>query len=94
VLVALVAAVLLSLLGVIRRIARPHDAVTDWSSAELRYADVSSDPDVAVTPGVVVYRFSDRLFGTDHIHGTVISAVVSAARPDPTREDHGPTSGL
>lgn len=172
VLVALVAAVLLSLLDVIRRIARPNDAVLGWSSAELRYADVSSDPDVAVTPGVVVYRFSDRLFfanvhffkrrvwaavdgapkptrhlvldmagvpgvdssaatglrelhdgllarnvsleiaratdsleaamdrlglveliGTDHIHGTVISAVESAAaRPDPTREDHGLSS--
>lgn len=171
VLVALVAAVLLSLLDVIRRIARPNDAVLGWSSAELRYADVSSDPDVAVTPGVVVYRFSDRLFfanvhffkrrvwaavdaapkptrhlvldmagvpgvdstaatglrelhdgllarnvsleiaratdsletamdrlglveliGTDHIHGTVISAVESVARPDPLREDHGPTS--
>lgn len=31
-----------------------------------------------------------ELIGTDHIHGTVISPVESAARPDPT--DHGPTS--
>ncbi len=171
VLVALVAAVVLSLLDVIRRVARPNDAVLGWSPAELRYADVSSDPDVAVTPGVVVYRFSDRLFfanvhffkrrvwaavdaapkptrhlildvagvpgldssaaaglrelhdgllarnvtlhiaratdpliaamdrlgvveliGADNFHGTVISAVESAARPETTREDHGPPS--
>lgn len=31
-----------------------------------------------------------ELIGMDHFHGTVISAVESAARPDTTREDHGP----
>ena len=85
VLVALVVAVVLSLLDVIRRIARPNDAVLGWSPAELRYADVSSDPDVAVTPGVVVYRFSDRLFFANvHFFKRRVWAAVDAA-PKPTR---------
>ena len=85
VLVALVVAVVLSLLDVIRRIARPNDAVLGWSPAELRYADVSSDPDIAVTPGVVVYRFSDRLFFANvHFFKRRVWAAVDAA-PKPTR---------
>ena len=85
VLIALVVAVVLSLLDVIRRIARPNDAVLGWSPAELRYADVSSDPDTAVTPGVVVYRFSDRLFFANvHFFKRRVWAAVDAA-PKPTR---------
>ena len=85
VLVALVVAVGLSLLDVIRRIARPHDAVLGWSPAALRYGDVSSDPEIAVTPGVVVYRFSDRLFFANvHFFKRRVWAAVDAA-PKPTR---------
>jgi SulP family sulfate permease len=85
VLMALVVAVVLSLLDVIRRIARPHDAVLGWSPEEMRYADVSSDPDVVVTPGVVVYRFSDRLFFANvHFFKRRVWAAVDAA-PKPTR---------
>ena len=55
------------------------------SPAELRYADVSSDPDIAVTPGVVVYRFSDRLFFANvHFFKRRVWAAVDAA-PKPTR---------
>ena len=85
VLTALVVAVVLSLLDVIRRIARPHDAVLGWSPKEMRYADVSSDPDIVVTPGVVVYRFSDRLFFANvHFFKRRVWAAVDAA-PKPTR---------
>ncbi len=85
VLVALVVAVGLSLLDVIRRIARPNDAVLGWSPAEVRYADVRSGPDVEVTPGVVVYRFSDRLFFANvHFFKRRVWAAVDAA-PKPTR---------
>jgi high affinity sulfate transporter 1 len=85
VLVALVVAVVLSLLDVIRRIARPNDAVLGWSPAEQRYADVTSGPDVEVTPGVVVYRFSDRLFFANvHFFKRRVWAAVDAA-PKPTR---------
>jgi len=85
VLVALVVAVGLSLLDVIRRIARPNDAVLGWSPTEVRYADVSSGPDLEVTPGVVVYRFSDRLiFANVHFFKRRVWAAVDAA-PRPTR---------
>ena len=85
VLVALVVAVGLSLLDVIRRIARPNDAVLGWSPTEVRYADVRSGPDVEVTPGVVVYRFSDRLFFANvHFFKRRVWAAVDAA-PKPTR---------
>ena len=85
VLFALVGAVVLSLLDVIRRIARPHDAVLGWSAKEMRYADVSGDPDIGVTPGVVVYRFSDRLFFANvHFFKRRVWAAVDAA-PKPTR---------
>jgi MFS superfamily sulfate permease-like transporter len=85
VLVALVVAVGLSLLDVIRRIARPNDAVLGWSPTEVRYADVRSGPDVEVTPGVVVYRFSDRLFFANvHFFKRRVWAAVDAA-PIPTR---------
>lgn len=84
VLTALVVAVVLSLLDVVRRIARPNDAVLGWSTSEQRYADVSG-ADVAVTPGTVVYRFSDRLFFANvHFFKRRVWAAVDAA-PAPTR---------
>ena len=84
VLAALVVAVVLSLLDVVRRIARPNDAVLGWSASEQRYADVSG-ADVAVTPGTVVYRFSDRLFFANvHFFKRRVWAAVDAA-PTPTR---------
>jgi len=85
VLIALGAAVVLSLLDVIRRTARPNDAVLGWSQSELRYADVGSDADVGVTPGVIVYRFSDRLFFANvHFFKRRVWAAVDAA-PKPAR---------
>jgi high affinity sulfate transporter 1 len=85
VLEALVAAVVLSLLDVIRRVARPNDAVLGWSTTERRYADVDHDPAAAVTPGVVVYRFSDRLFFANvHFFKRRVWAAVDAA-PGPVR---------
>jgi MFS superfamily sulfate permease-like transporter len=85
VLIALGVAVVLSLLDVIRRIARPHDAVLGWSPTERRYADVGTDPDAEVTPGVIVYRFSDRLFFANvHFFKRRVWAAVDAA-PKPAR---------
>jgi len=85
VLEALVAAVVLSLLDVVRRVARPNDAVLGWSTAERHYADVDHDTTAAVTPGVVIYRFSDRLFFANvHFFKRRVWAAVDAA-PGPTR---------
>ena len=59
---ALVIAVLLSILDVVRRSAQPRDAVLGWSPQRRRFVDVQRRPDAQVVPGVVVYRLDDRLF--------------------------------
>ena len=62
VLQAIIVAVVLSVADIIRRAARPADAVLGWSPEDDRYVDVVDHPDAGVTPGVVVYRIQDRLF--------------------------------
>ena len=62
VLQAIAFAVGLSIIDVVRRSARPHDAVLGWIEAEQRHGDVSVHPEAVVTPGVVIYRIDDRLF--------------------------------
>jgi sulfate permease, SulP family len=55
-------AVGLSMVDVVRRGARPHDAVLGWVEQLGRWADVAVHPSAQLTPGVVVYRLDDRLF--------------------------------
>ena len=50
-----------------------------------RYADVRADPDAALTPGVVVYRFNGRLFFANaHFFKRRVWAAVDGA-PKPVR---------
>jgi len=83
VLQALVVAVGLSIVDVVRRSARPHDAVLGWVERLGRYADVSLHPSARVTPGVVVYRLDDRLFfaNTRYFKGRVREALRAAPTP-------------
>lgn len=85
VLEAIAFAVALSIVDVVRRSARPHDAVLGWSPRLGRYADVSVNRDARVVPGVVVYRLDDRLFfaNADYFKGRVAEAVRAA--PGETR---------
>jgi high affinity sulfate transporter 1 len=85
VLEALIAAVVLSILDVIARSSRPHDAVLGWVPRLGRYADVSVHPSARVTPGVVVYRLDDRLFFANarYFRARVREAIAGA--PTPTR---------
>ena len=62
VLEGIVVAVALSLVDVVRRSARPHDAVLGWDEELGRYADVAVHRRARQTPGVLVYRLDDRLF--------------------------------
>jgi sulfate permease, SulP family len=62
VLQALIVAVALSIVDVVARSAKPHDAVLGYVPRLGRYANVSLHPSATVTPGVVVYRLDDRLF--------------------------------
>jgi sulfate permease, SulP family len=80
VLEALVVAVALSIVDVVRRSAIPHDAVLGWVPRLGRYADVRVHPRAEVTPGVLVYRLDDRLFfaNASYVKGRVREAIHGA----------------
>jgi SulP family sulfate permease len=83
VLQAILVAVALSIVDVVRRSARPHDAVLGYSERLGRYADVALHPGARVTPGVVVYRLDDRLFfaNASYVKGRVREALRGAPTP-------------
>ena len=80
---ALVVAVALSIIDVVRRSSRPHDAVLGWVERLGRYADISLHPHAIVTPGVVVYRLDDRLIfaNADYVAGRIREAIAGATTP-------------
>jgi high affinity sulfate transporter 1 len=80
VLQAIVFAAGLSIVDVVRRSARPHDAVLGWDEGLGRWADVSIHRSARVTPGVVVYRLDDRLFfaNASYVKGRVREAIRGA----------------
>ncbi len=80
VLEAIALAVGLSVVDVVRRSARPHDAVLGWVEELGRYGDVSVHRTAQVTPGVVVYRIDDRLFfaNASYVKGRVREAIRGA----------------
>jgi sulfate permease, SulP family len=83
VLEALVIAVALSILDVVRRSATPHDAVLGWSERLGRYANVRLHPRARVVPGVLVYRLDDRLFfaNAGYVRGRIHEAIDGAPSP-------------
>jgi MFS superfamily sulfate permease-like transporter len=80
VLQAIVFAAGLSIVDVVRRSARPHDAVLGWVEDLGRWADVSIHRSAQVAPGVVVYRLDDRLFfaNASYVKGRVREAIRGA----------------
>jgi SulP family sulfate permease len=79
---AIAFAVGLSIVDVVRRSAKPHDAVLGWVPKLGRYGDVGVHRSAQVTPGVVVYRVDDRLFFANA--GYVKARVREAVRGAPT----------
>jgi high affinity sulfate transporter 1 len=73
-------AVVLSVVNVVRRSARPSDAVLGWVPRLARYADVNVHPSARVTPGVVVYRLDDRLFfaNAEYVKGRILEAIAGS----------------
>ena len=61
---ALIVAVVLSIVDVVARTQKPHDAVLGWVERLGRYADASTHPSARITPGVMVYRLDERLIFT------------------------------
>ncbi len=85
VLQAIIVAVVLSIADVVRRAARPADAVLGWSAKEDRYVDVSDHLDAGIIPGTVVYRIQDRMFFANaHFFKRRLWAAVDGA-PKPVR---------
>jgi MFS superfamily sulfate permease-like transporter len=82
VLEAIAFAVGLSIVDVVRRSARPHDAVLGWVERLGRWADIAVHPSARVVPGVVVYRLDDRLFFANQSY--VRARVREAIRGAPT----------
>jgi SulP family sulfate permease len=83
VLEALLLAVALSIVDVVRRSATPHDAVLGWVERQGRYVDVRVHPRARVTPGVLVYRLDDRLFfaNASYVKGRIREAIHGAPTP-------------
>jgi high affinity sulfate transporter 1 len=80
VLQALIVAVGLSIVEVLMRSAKPHDAVLGYVPRLGRWANVSTHPRATVTPGVVVYRLDDRLLFANarYVSGRIREAVAGA----------------
>lgn len=83
VLEGILVAVGLSVVDVVRRSSRPHDAVLGWMPSVGRFTDISVHPDAEVVPGVVVYRLDDRLFfaNTTYVKARVREAIAGAPSP-------------
>jgi sulfate permease, SulP family len=74
---AIVFAVGLSIVDVVRRSAQPHDAVLGWVPRLGRWGDVAVHRSARITPGVVVYRVDDRLFfaNASYVKGRIREAL-------------------
>ena len=84
VLEAIVIAVGLSVIDVVRRSANPHDAILGWVPSLQRYANISIHRHARVTPHVVVYRLDDRLFFANARYFTARVHEAIRAAPTPT----------
>ena len=62
VLLGIVAAIALSVLDLLRRVARPHDAVLGIVPGLAGMHDVDDYPSAQVVPGLMIYRYDSPLF--------------------------------
>jgi high affinity sulfate transporter 1 len=62
VLYGVLAAVMLSILDLLRRVARPHDGILGYAPGVAGMHDIDDYPDAAVVPGLVAYRYDAPLF--------------------------------
>jgi MFS superfamily sulfate permease-like transporter len=77
---ALLIAVALSVVEIIARGSRPHDAVLGFVPRIDRYGDVRFHRTAIVTPGVVTYRLDDRMFfaNAGYVTGRINEAIAGA----------------
>ncbi len=80
---ALIIAVVLSIIDVIARTQKPHDAVLGWVERLGRYADAAAHSSARLEPGVVVYRLDERLIFTSasYVKARILEAINGAPSP-------------
>jgi SulP family sulfate permease len=62
VLYGVLAAVVLSIVDLLRRVARPHDGILGYAPGVAGMHDIDDYPDAKVVPGLVAYRYDAPLF--------------------------------
>lgn len=87
VLEAVLVAVGLSILDLLRRVARPHDAVLGYVDGVAGMHDVDDHPDARVVPGLIVYRYDSPLFfaNAEDFRARALAAVAEASEDSPVR---------
>ncbi len=83
VLLGIVAAIALSVLDLLRRVARPHDAVLGIVPGVAGMHDVEDYPSARVVPGLMIYRYDSPLFfaNAEDFRLRALAAVDEAATP-------------
>lgn len=83
VLYGVLAAVGLSILDLLRRVARPHQAVLGFAPGLAGMHDVDDNPGTRRLPGLVVYRYDSPLFfaNAEDFRRRALAAVDDAAQP-------------
>jgi MFS superfamily sulfate permease-like transporter len=83
VLLGVVAAIALSVLDLLRRVARPHDAVLGIVPGLAGMHDVDDYPSAQVVPGLMIYRYDSPLFfaNAEDFRLRALAAVDEAATP-------------
>jgi len=84
VLVGILVAIGLSILDLLRRVARPHDAVEGYVPGVAGMHNVADYPDASGVPGMLVYRYDSPLFfaNAEDFRARALAAV-DAADPPP-----------
>lgn len=83
VLYGVLVAVALSVLDVLRRVARPHDGILGYVPGIAGMHDIDDYPDARPVPGLVVYRYDSPLFfaNANDFHRRALAAVDDAPTP-------------
>ncbi len=83
VLYGVLVAIALSILELLRRVARPHDAIQGFVPGVAGMHDIDDYPDADLVPGLVVYRYDAPLFfaNAEDFHQRALAAVDDSAVP-------------
>jgi SulP family sulfate permease len=83
VLYGVLVAVALSVLDVLRRVARPHDGILGYVPGIAGMHDIDDYPDARPVPGLVVYRYDSPLFfaNAENFHRRALAAVDGSPTP-------------